>query len=218
VKGDSLNPGKSGLTTAWFGVILKEEKARRNMELKSTTRDDSTAREPRVPRLEPDQVTDPGLKEVLAEAERYSTPKPAWFLTLGHSPEMAVGYYDYWHLTHRRGRVEHEIKELMRIAISTLLGCEFCADQRSNLALEEGLDEEQAVACAMPDFQHPDPRTRAALGFARAITLDSPAAPVDWDPVYADLHEVFDEGEIVELGCFAAIALGGVKLSRSFTE
>jgi hypothetical protein len=29
---------------------------------------------------------------------------------------------------------------------------------------------------------------------------------------------VFDDAEVVELGCFAAIAVGGVKLSRSYTD
>jgi AhpD family alkylhydroperoxidase len=155
---------------------------------------------------------------VLARAEQLSTPKPAWYLTLGTNPELAVGYARFWDLTHRGGRVEHTIKELMRIAISTLLGCEFCAEQRSNVALGEGLDPATADACAMPDFNHPDPRTRAALRYARALTLDSPSSPCQWDPVYAELNECFDDAEIVELGCFAAIAIGGVKLSRSLNE
>lgn len=173
---------------------------------------------PRIEPLDPAAVTDPELRGVLERAERLSTPKPAWYLTLGHDPEMAVGYARFWDLTHRGGRVEHTVKELMRIAISTLLGCEFCADQRSVRALEEGLDEEAARACAMPDFDHPDPRTRAALRYARALTLDGPANPVDWDPVYAELRQSFTDAEVVELGCFAAIAIGGVKLSRSINE
>jgi AhpD family alkylhydroperoxidase len=172
----------------------------------------------RVQKLEPAEVTDPALNRVLEKSERLSTPMPAWFLTLGHSPEMAVAYFDYWDRTHRGGKVDHRIKELMRIAVSTLLGCEFCATQRSNVALENGLSEEDAQACALPDFNHPDPRARAALRFARALTLDSPSDPVDWDPIYEELHATFDDDEIVELGCFAAIAVGGVKLSRSLNE
>lgn len=172
----------------------------------------------RLTRLTPEEISDPDLKHVLVLAEEYSTPKPEWFLTLGHSPKMATAYYEYWDTTHRHGAVDHKIKELMRIAISTLLGCEFCADQRSVVAVQDGLLEEEAVACAAPDFNHPDPRTRAALRFARALALDSPSTPVAWDPVYSELHEVFGEAEIVELGCFGAIALGGVKFSRSLSE
>ena len=104
----------------------------------------------------------------------------------------------------------------MRIAISQLLGCDFCAQQRSVVALEEGLDEADAQACALPDFNHPDPRKRAALRYARAMVLDSPADDgSQFDAVYEELRSVFSDAEIVELGCFAAIAIGGVKLSRS---
>lgn len=175
----------------------------------------STAHEVRLESVAAETIDDPQLLVVLERAERLSTPKPLWYLTLAHNPQMAIGFADFWELTHRGGRIDHQIKELMRIAISTLLGCEFCADQRSVLAVEAGLDEDVAAACAAPDFNHPDARTRAALRFARAMVLDAPATPADWDPVYAEMRSVFSPAEIVELGCFAAIALGGVKLSRS---
>ena len=172
----------------------------------------------RLSRLDPAEVHDAPLRAVLERAERLSTPKPAWYLTLGHAPDMAVGYAEFWDLTHRGGRVTHTTKELMRIAISTLLGCGFCGEQRSVLALEEGLDETDAQACALPDFNHSDPRVRAALRFVRAFVLDGPGVPTDWDAIYSELRSVYDEAEIVELGCFAAIAVGGVKLSRSLNE
>lgn len=172
-----------------------------------------TSRLPQVPRT---AIADPDLLEVLDRAERLSTPKPAWYQTLAHDPEIAVAYARFWDLTHRGGRVEHTTKELMRIAIAQLLGCDFCADQRSVKALQEGLQENDAIACAMPDFNHPDRRVRAALRYARALVLDAPGDDgTRFDPVYAELRKVFDDGEIVELGCFAAIAIGGVKLSRS---
>lgn len=172
-----------------------------------------TAAGSRLPPLKIGAIEDPGLINVLERAEKLSTPKPAWYLTLAHNPEMAKAYAAYWDITHRGGRVEHTIKELMRITIAQLLDCAFCADQRSVVALEQGLDEETAAACTLPDFNHPDLRTRVALRYARALTLDS--SDEDFDQVYAALREVFDDGEIVELGCFAAIAIGGVRLSRS---
>lgn len=158
----------------------------------------------RVPRVALEDVTDPGLQAVLARAEQLSTPRPAWYLTLAHNPEIANAYAAYWDTTHRGGRVEHTTKELMRIEISQLLNCTFCANQRSVLALEQGLEEKTEKHC---------PRERAALGYAHALVMeDDPAA---FDAIYADLRTVFDDGEIVELGCFAAIAIGGVILSRS---
>ncbi len=172
----------------------------------------------RLPRVRRTDVADSRLREVLERAEQLSTPKPGWYETLAHAPDMAVAYAAYWDLTHRGGRVEHTTKELMRIAISQLLGCSFCGDQRSVVALRLGLQEEQASACSLPDFNHPDPRARAALRFARALTLDGPGTDTDWDSIYAELRAVYDDAEVVELGCFAAIAIGGVKFSRSLNE
>lgn len=169
----------------------------------------ATSRLPPVPRAE---VDDSELLGVLERADVLSTPKPAWYLTLAHAPEMATGYAAFWELTHRGGRVEHTTKELMRIAIAQLLECDFCADQRSVRALEEGLDEVDAVACALPGFAHPDPRVRAAVRYGRALAAGGDA---DFDAVYGELRAVFDDAEVVELGCFAALAIGGVRLSRS---
>ena len=168
----------------------------------------------RIPRLNPEDINDADLYDILDRAERLSTPKPAWYLTLGHNPEMAKAYAAFWDITHRGGRVEHMIKELMRITIAQMLDCDFCADQRSVLAIEQGLNEEDAAACKLPDFNHPDPRTRAALRFARALVSNA-TDDQGFDAVYAELHTVFDDAEIIELGCFAAIAIGGVRLSRS---
>lgn len=167
----------------------------------------------RLPKVSAEEVTDPELSAILERAERLSTPKPGWYLTLAHNPEMAKAYAAYWDTTHRGGRVEHTTKELMRIVIAQLYGCAFCADQRSVVALQEGLDESDAVACALPDFDHPDPRVRAALRYARALVRESD--PAVFDEVYAELRAVFTDAEVVELGCFAAIAIGGVLLSRS---
>lgn len=167
----------------------------------------------RLPQLPREQIEDPELEAILDRAARLSAPKPAWYLTLAHEPAMAKAYAAYWDTTHRGGRVEHTTKELMRIAIAALLGCDFCAEQRSALAVDDGLDEEVAQACALPLFDHPDSRVRAALRYAKALAVESD--PAVFDTVYADLRSVFDDGEIVELGCFAAIAIGGVLLSRS---
>jgi len=123
--------------------------------------------EPRIPLVSPDEIDDAQLRVVLDRAARLSTPKPAWYQTLAHSPEMANAYAAFWDTMHRGGRVEHTTKELMRIAIASLLDCQFCADQRSVVAQEQGLAESDAQACALPTFDHEDPRVRAAVRYAR---------------------------------------------------
>jgi hypothetical protein len=60
----------------------------------------------RVPAINPELIHDFELKQIPNRAERLSTPKPAWYLTLAHNPEMAKAYAAYWDITHRGGRVE----------------------------------------------------------------------------------------------------------------
>lgn len=167
----------------------------------------------RLPQVEETSIDDLELRTILDRAAAVSAPAPAWYLTLAHSPEFAKAYDAYWELTHRGGRIEHTTKELMRITIAQLLGCDFCAAQRSVLAQEQGLQEEVALVCALPDYEHEDARVRAALKYARALVVERDAAA--FDDVYVELRAVFDDAEVVELACFAAIAIGAVTVARS---
>ena len=89
---------------------------------------------------------------------------------MGHNPEVAKAFAGYWDMLHRGGLVPHEIKELARIQIAQMIGCEFCARQTSPLAAS--ITEEEKMSCALPEWEHPDPKTRAALHYARTLTLD----------------------------------------------
>ena len=86
---------------------------------------------------------------------------------MGNNPEVATAFAAYWDLLHRGGTVPHEIKELARLQIAQMIGCEFCARQTSPLA--DSITDEEKISCALPDWEHPDPKTRAALHYARTL-------------------------------------------------
>jgi alkylhydroperoxidase family enzyme len=175
----------------------------------------STTTPPQLPPVDRDTITDAELLGVLERAERLSTPKPAWFLTLGHSPEIAVAFDRYWDTTFRQGLVDHSTKEMVRLTIVTMLDCNFCGTQRSALALET-MSPDELEACALPGYDHPDPRVRAALRFARAIANDTSSdVETDWDATYSELREHYDNAEVAELLAFTTIALGGVLVART---
>jgi alkylhydroperoxidase family enzyme len=186
----------------------------------SATMSESTAvpgnSAPRMPLVDISRLNDPELDRIIDKARRLSTPKPAWYQTLASNPKVAKAFAQYWDTAFRSGRVEHEIKELMRISVAELLGCSFCSTQRSAQALEGGLGEQAIESCALPDFRHPDPRTRAALRLARELALDDASKdPSRFDAVYAALHEVFDNEEIMELAGICVLFVGGTRLARS---
>ena len=170
----------------------------------------------RMPLVDVGALHDPELDRIIEQARRWSTPKPAWYRTLASNPAVAKAFAQYWDTAFRNGRVDHQIKELMRIAVAQLLGCSFCAAQRSVQAAELGLTEDAIAHCASPDFRHPDRRTRAALQLARELALDHAGKdPARFDAVYAELHEVFDDEEIIELAGICVLFIGGTHVARS---
>jgi alkylhydroperoxidase family enzyme len=165
---------------------------------------------PNVAPIDRSQVSDPALGAVLEHAETTKSPPVAWYLTMGNDPEVAVAFARYWELLHRRGKVPHEIKELCRIQIAHMIRCDFCARQRSPQA--ETITEEEMRSCALPDWEHPDPRTRAALHYARTLTLDDGRD----EEVYEELRHFYTEAEIVEMAAFFCLTAGGNRMAKSW--
>ena len=164
----------------------------------------------RVPQVAEDEIRDPRLHEVIERAETTKSPPPQWYRTMGNNPEVATAFAAYWDLLHRGGSVPHEIKELGRLQIAQMIGCEFCARQTSPLA--ESITDEEKQSCALPNWEHPDPRTRAALHYARTLTLDDGRD----EEVYAELREHYSPAEIVELSAFFCLTMGGNRMAKSW--
>jgi alkylhydroperoxidase family enzyme len=159
--------------------------------------------------LSPADVRDPALKAVMKRAEAHRSPPVSWYLTMGHNPEVASAYAAYWDLLHRGGSVPHRIKEVCRIAIAQMIGCDFCAQQSSPFA---AISPEEADSCALPDWEHPDAPTRAALHYARTLTLDDGRD----SEVYDELTEFYSPAEIIELSAFFCLTAGGNRMAKSW--
>jgi alkylhydroperoxidase family enzyme len=165
---------------------------------------------PNVPQIT-DDVADPGLRDVIERAKVTKSPPPAWYRTMGQNPEVAKEFARYWDMLHRGGTVPHEIKELARIQIAQIIGCEFCARQTSPLA--SSITEEEKKSCALPNWEHPDPKTRAALHYARTLTLDDGRDK----EVYAELKKFYSHAEIIELSAFFCLTAGGNRMAKSWS-
>jgi alkylhydroperoxidase family enzyme len=166
---------------------------------------------PNLPKVAEEQITDPRLKTVVEAAKQHKSPPVAWYLTMGNNPEVAAAFAAYWDLLHRGGSVPHEIKELCRIQIAQMVGCEFCARQKSPAAAT--ITDEEIQSCALPDWDHPDPKTRAALHYARTLTLDDGRD----EEVYEELGRHYTRAEIVELAAFFCLTMGGNRMAKSWS-
>ena len=166
---------------------------------------------PNVSQVEIKDVTHPKLREVLDKAVTTKSPPVAWYRTMAHNPEVAAAFATYWELLHRGGTVPHEIKELARIQIAQMVGCEFCARQVSPRA--SSITETEKMSCALPNWEHPDPKTRAALHFARTLTLDDGRDA----EVYEELRKYYTNSEIIEMSAFFCFTAGGNRMAKSWS-
>ncbi len=163
-----------------------------------------------VPQVTDEQVADPRLRAVIDGAATTKSPPQSWYRTMGNNAEVATAFAAYWDLLHRGGTVPHDIKELARLQIAQMIGCEFCARQTSPLA--DSITDEEKMSCALPDWEHPDPKTRAALHYARTLVLDDGRD----EEVYAELREHYTTAEIVELSAFFCLTMGGNRMAKSW--
>ena len=170
----------------------------------------STSHVPNVPQIKDDNA-DPGLGEVIERAKVTKSPPPAWYRTMGQNQEVAKEFAKYWDMLHRGGTVPHGIKELARIQIAQIIGCEFCARQISPLAAS--ITQAEKMSCALPNWDHPDPKTRAALHYARTLTLDDGRDA----EVYTELRNFYTNAEIIELSAFFCLTAGGNRMAKSWS-
>ncbi len=78
--------------------------------------------------------------------------------------------------------------------------------------LAGAITDEERTSCALPDWEHPDPKTRAALHYARTLTLDDGRD----EEVCAELGEHYTPAEIIELSAFFCLTAGGNRMAKSW--
>ncbi|MGH7776978.1 MAG: carboxymuconolactone decarboxylase family protein [Candidatus Dormibacterales bacterium] len=163
-----------------------------------------------VPQLPDEKINDPALQSVIAKAAVTQSPPPSWYRTMGNNPEVAVEFARYWDMLHRGGTVPHRIKELCRLQIAQMIGCEFCARQTSDPA---NITDEERLSCALPNWEHPDKMTAAALHYARTLVLDDGRD----EEVYAELGGYYSAAEIIEMSAFFMLTMGGNRMAKSWS-
>jgi AhpD family alkylhydroperoxidase len=92
-----------------------------------------------------------------------------------------------------RGRIDHDLLELVKLRASIINGCTFCVDMHATDALEAGEDVRRVIAVAAwresPFFTD---RERAALELTETVTrLGDHAVPDEvWDTAMKEFGEV----------------------------
>jgi alkylhydroperoxidase family enzyme len=110
------------------------------------------------------------------------------------------------------GQVAQRYKQIARLRLSLLHGCQTCNRQNIPGALGAGFTQEQVDSLAREDFAPFTAAERAVIDYASQVALtnmDGELSP----QLYAALRAHFSEADILELGTAMAVISGMAKLS-----
>ncbi|MBX5476947.1 MAG: hypothetical protein IRZ18_07500 [Clostridia bacterium] len=79
----------------------------------------------RISYVDPDSIEDPEIREFIEEARRVGTPRPEIQAIRAHQPDVIRTFVYTWKRLFKGGIVEHELKELIRVRVSSSLACSY---------------------------------------------------------------------------------------------
>lgn len=110
------------------------------------------------------------------------------------------------------GEVAQRYKQLARLKLSLLHGCQTCNQQNIPGALEAGFTRAQIDALICGDLTAFTAAERAVIGYAEQVALTNMKAEMS-PALLAALRAHFSEAGILELGTVMAVISGMAKLS-----
>ncbi len=110
------------------------------------------------------------------------------------------------------GRVPQRYKQLARLRLSLLHGCQTCNRQNIPGTLEAGFSQAQVQALMNGDFTLFSAAERAVIDYATQVALTNMNGTMTPE-LFAALRAHFSEADILELGTVMAVISGMAKLS-----
>lgn len=110
------------------------------------------------------------------------------------------------------GTVGQRYKQLARLKLSLLHGCQTCNRQNVPGALEAGFTREQIDALILGNGTPFTAAERAVIAYAAEVSLTNMEGRLS-AALHAQLREHFSDAEILELGTVMAVICGMAKLS-----
>jgi alkylhydroperoxidase/carboxymuconolactone decarboxylase family protein YurZ len=78
-----------------------------------------------IPYVNPDNIDDAEIRDLLERARREGTPRPESQAVRAHNPNVIRAFSQAWELTFRNGALDHKIKEMCRVYVSKSIDCEY---------------------------------------------------------------------------------------------
>ena len=164
--------------------------------------------------LAPEEIHDPELRDLIARCGQLGVPDALFPRILARVPDYAKALLRAMLLSHTEGKVDHKLKEIIRISLARIAGDKYFAGLRSAKAKQHGLDE-QAIEAGAGDHDNDSCLSQAekyALRYAKLMYLDPSRVDAEF---YAGMKQHFSEAQIMELGAFVAFHYGMQVFART---
>ncbi len=154
---------------------------------------------PRIHPLDPNQAE--GKAKTLLDGARESLGMvPNVYATMANSPAVLEAYVSF-HKAMSGASLRAALREQIALTVAGANGCDYCASAHSAIGAQLGIASDELARNLLGVSN--DPKTQAALDFAKAI-LQSEGWVSD-DALQAVREAEYTEGEIAEI--IAAVAL-----------
>ena len=80
---------------------------------------------PRIEPLDKDRVEEKGWARILARCEEIGAPDDLFVRILARAPGYAKALHDAMHMSHAAGKVDHKLKEIIRVQLSRAADCNY---------------------------------------------------------------------------------------------
>jgi alkylhydroperoxidase family enzyme len=170
--------------------------------------------------LEPlplEAIDDAELRALIGRAEELGVPGSEFARIIARSPVHAKPFLQAMMMSHTEGKIDHRLKEIIRIQLARFAEDPYFAGLRSAKARADGLDE-AVIDEGAGDYEDSASFNEAekwALRYADQMYLD--ASKVD-AAFYAEMKTHFSEAEIMELGAFIALQYGMQMFMRTLAR
>ena len=160
-------------------------------------------------------ITDPEMRELMAQGEALGVPDDLFPRIVARAPEQAKPLMRALLMSHAQGNVDHRLKEIMRILLARFANDKYFAGLRSRKARDMGLTEQRidegcfSYEDAAKGFTEAE---KCALRYADLMFLD--ASQID-KAFYDAMKQHWTEAQIMELGAFIAFHYGMQMFMRS---
>jgi len=149
----------------------------------------------------PIQGADPAQNELLAGLEAKTKRPNAFFRVMAQRPEVLKGFVPLYGAIMGAGAVERRIKELVYLTCSYANRCAYCTAAHTAGAGKAGITEAELRALESGEDKPFSAAERAAIAYARDLTLVATAAE-SREALFAH----FTHEQIVEITLVAAMA------------